>query len=313
MGKKSKKEKKEKTRREEVDEEAAGPGGRAEEDPVFALSKLLDDEYNAGPWPAVQLQKGDDGYKFGTRFKQQRYKVSIVPYQSPKFMLAFGVLVGAFFISFGAVTLEDAEGLRVVRKVYDCNFPGSEEACACDGMASCTTPLEVPQDMGGDLILYYELEGFKQNHRRYKPSFAPQHGQTPPSAVPHIGSCAPGVPGASGQLDTPRVEGGPLGAPATAAGARASRLQSWRFHRLRPSRRCRSCDMGTLASRSPRGTTSRIVCRARSFTPTSRSASRLSSTTGTLSARASLTCRVACTRAGCTTTTYAYSTPLAVR
>mgnify|MGYP003318787929 CR=1 FL=1 len=26
--------------------------------------------------------------------------------------------------------------------------------------------------MDGDLVLFYELEGFKQNHRRYKPSFA---------------------------------------------------------------------------------------------------------------------------------------------
>jgi len=157
----------------EGDEAAVGSGGSgAEEDPVLALSKLLDAEYNAGPWPAVQLQKGDDGYKFGTRFKQQRYKVTIVPWQSPVFMLAFGVLVGAIFISFGGVTLEAAEGLRVVRKVYDCNFPGSKEKCACDGMASCTTPLEVPLGMDGDLVLFYELGGFKQNHRRYKPSFA---------------------------------------------------------------------------------------------------------------------------------------------
>jgi len=153
---------KQKPQLEEGDEAAA----------VLALSKLLDAEYNAGPWPAVQLQKGDDGYKFGTRFKQQRYKVTIVPWQSPVFMLVFGALVAAVFISFGAATLEDAEGLRVVRKVYDCNFPGSKEECACDGMASCTTPLEVPLGMDGDLVLFYELGGFKQNHRRYKPSFA---------------------------------------------------------------------------------------------------------------------------------------------
>ena len=174
----------------EGDEAAVGSGGSgAEEDPVLALSKLLDAEYNAGPWPAVQLQKGDDGYKFGTRFKQQRYKVTIVPWQSPVFMLAFGVLVGAVFISYGGATLEAAEGLRVVRKVYDCSFPGSEEKCACDGMASCSTPIEVPLGMDGDLVLFYELDGFKQNHRRYKPSFAPEHGQTPGSAVPQFGLC----------------------------------------------------------------------------------------------------------------------------
>ena len=182
MGKKGKKK-----ASAEVNEEAVAvaPGSTgAEEDPALALSQLLDDEYNVGPWPAVRLKKGEDGYKFGTRFKQQRYKVSIVPWQSPVFMLAFGVLVGTVFISYGGATLEAAEGLHVVRKVYDCNFPGSEEKCACDGMASCSTPLEVPLGMDGDLVLFYELDGFKQNHRRYKPSFAPEHGQTPGLAVP---------------------------------------------------------------------------------------------------------------------------------
>ena len=170
MGKKGKKK-----ASAEVNEEAVAvaPGSTgAEEDPALALSQLLDDEYNVGPWPAVRLKKGEDGYKFGTRFKQQRYKVSVAPWQSPMFMLAFGVLVGGLFISFGVVTLETAEGLRVVRKVYDCNYPGSEETCACDGKTNCITPLEVPRDMDGDLVLYYELEGFKQNHRRYKPSFS---------------------------------------------------------------------------------------------------------------------------------------------
>ena len=34
----------------------------------------------------------------------------------------------------------------VVRKVYDCFHEDAkhEGECACDGMASCTTPLEVP-------------------------------------------------------------------------------------------------------------------------------------------------------------------------
>lgn len=156
---------------------SAGPGGSGAEDEykaALALSKRLDAEAAAGPWKAVQLQKGDEGYNFNTRFKQQRYKVNTAPWQSPLFMLAFGLLVGVVFLSFGGVMLETAEGLHVVRKVYDCFHEDAkhEGECACDGMASCTTPLEVPPGMDGDLVLFYELEGFKQNHRRYKPSFA---------------------------------------------------------------------------------------------------------------------------------------------
>ncbi|KAF5827486.1 CDC50/LEM3 family [Dunaliella salina] len=31
----------------------------------------------------------------------------------------------------------------------------------------CTTTLEIPEDMDGPIYVYYELEGFYQNHRRY--------------------------------------------------------------------------------------------------------------------------------------------------
>ena len=145
LGKKSKK----KPQLAEGDGGSAGPGGSGAEDEykaALALSKRLDAEAAAGPWKAVQLQKGDEGYNFNTRFKQQRYKVNTAPWQSPLFMLAFGLLVGVVFLSFGGVMLETAEGLHVVRKVYDCFHEDAkhEGECACDGMASCTTPLEVP-------------------------------------------------------------------------------------------------------------------------------------------------------------------------
>ena len=145
LGKKSKK----KPQLAEGDGGSAAPRGSGAEDEykaALALSKRLDAEAAAGPWKAVQLQKGDEGYNFNTRFKQQRYKVNTAPWQSPLFMLAFGLLVGVVFLSFGGVMLETAEGLHVVRKVYDCFHEDAkhEGECACDGMASCTTPLEVP-------------------------------------------------------------------------------------------------------------------------------------------------------------------------
>ena len=69
--------------------------------------------------------------------------------------------------------------------------------------------------MDGDLVLFYELEGFKQNHRRYKPSFASQHGQTPGLAVPQFGLFA--------LLGTRLwVLGQATGRAAAAPGARAS-------------------------------------------------------------------------------------------
>ena len=58
-----------------------------------------------------------------------------------------------------------------------------------------------------------------------------QHGQRTPLAVPQLGSCASS--GRAWQLWLARrSQGAPTGRPATASGARASRLQSCRFQRL---------------------------------------------------------------------------------
>ena len=73
-----------------------------------------------------------------------------------------------------------------------------------------------------------------------------QHGQG--AALATISSALPplGVPGGSGRLETPRARGQATGCPATALGARASRLQSRRFHCLWPFRR--RADLSLLLS-----------------------------------------------------------------
>ena len=59
----------------------------------------------------------------------------------------------------------------------------------------------------------------------------------PPWQGPSSAPAPPqGAPGGSGWLDTLPGRGRPTGRPATASGARASRLQSRRFPRLRPFR-----------------------------------------------------------------------------
>ena len=63
-------------------------------------------------------------------------------------------------------------------------------------------------------------------------------GKVPPWQCPSSAPAHPqGAPGGSGQLGTPRARGRPTGRPATASGARASRLHSRPFQRVGPSRR----------------------------------------------------------------------------
>ena len=65
------------------------------------------------------------------------------------------------------------------------------------------------------------------------------HGQSAAWAVPELGSCTPrDTADGSEQLETPRARSRAIERPATnASAARASRLQTRRFHRVRPCRR----------------------------------------------------------------------------
>ena len=77
--------------------------------------------------------------------------------------------------------------------------------------------------------------------REGAPKAAPEQGQSAPLAAPQLGSCA--SPGRAWRLWAARHSQGrgrPTGRPATASAARAHRLQSRPFHRLRHSRRQRT-------------------------------------------------------------------------
>jgi hypothetical protein len=168
-----------------------------------------------GPWTPAVLQKGEKGYKYKTKFKQQRYKVRVTCWQNPKDMLLVGFVFGLTFLTFGSLAVEQSNGLHTVSVVYDCY--GEGEACACDGQSSCTTTLEVPEGMSdGRLVLFYELEGFKQNHRRYKPSWTLEQLRYPMVKMPKgddLEDCAPRMSNTSAYFYSPHISYGAIGTP----------------------------------------------------------------------------------------------------
>ena len=142
------------------------------------------------PTPKRQLEEYKD-FKVNTKLKQQSYKVDKQCWQSQKCMLGFGPIFAAVFIAFGAVLIEDSEPLVIAKTDYAC-FEASPP-CACDGLASCTINLTVPEHDTGSLVLMYELSGVKQNHRRYLKSLVHEQLRYPeePYVGPNDEGCLP--------------------------------------------------------------------------------------------------------------------------
>ena len=65
---------------------------------------------------------------------------------------------GAVFIVLGIIILVLSNKIEEISYRYD------EE---CDGKKNCTIKLKVENDMEKNIMVYYQLDGFYQNHRRY--------------------------------------------------------------------------------------------------------------------------------------------------
>eukprot|EP00286_Rhodomonas_abbreviata_P027994 CAMPEP_0181306974 /NCGR_PEP_ID=MMETSP1101-20121128/10603_1 /TAXON_ID=46948 /ORGANISM="Rhodomonas abbreviata, Strain Caron Lab Isolate" /LENGTH=400 /DNA_ID=CAMNT_0023413101 /DNA_START=18 /DNA_END=1223 /DNA_ORIENTATION=+ len=103
-------------------------------------------------------------------FKQQKLK-AWQPILSPKWVIGSFLLVGAVFIPIGvAVLIASGQVLDLsLRYDEDCreflNEFGSDKA-----PTTCQIPFDVPDNDGWetkDVFVYYQLDNFYQNHRRY--------------------------------------------------------------------------------------------------------------------------------------------------
>ena len=97
-----------------------------------------------------------------SNFKQQNllgFRVNL----SDKTMMIIYFGLGAFLIVIGIISLQTSGGLNEIVYRYD-------EECKKNyvpGSHSCRVELIIENDMEKEVMIYYQLDGFYQNHRRY--------------------------------------------------------------------------------------------------------------------------------------------------
>jgi len=94
-----------------------------------------------------------------TAFKQQQLK-AWQPILTPVPVIITFLVVGIVFIPIGVVLLLASNSVVEVTQRYD-----QKETCAMN--SKCTLTIEIPQKMEAPVYLYYQLENYYQNHRRY--------------------------------------------------------------------------------------------------------------------------------------------------
>ncbi|KAG8069928.1 hypothetical protein GUJ93_ZPchr0006g41313 [Zizania palustris] len=107
-----------------------------------------------------------------SKFTQQELP-ACKPILTPKWVISVFVLVGIIFVPIGLVSLRASKKVVEIVDRYD-------DACVPDNMTdklayiqnstipkTCTRTLKVPKDMKSPIFVYYQLDNFYQNHRRY--------------------------------------------------------------------------------------------------------------------------------------------------
>ncbi len=70
------------------------------------------------------------------------------------------ICLGVIFIIFGVMILYYSNKIIEIKHQYD-NLP------SCQNSKICNISIEIQKDMSPTIMIYYELDGFYQNHRRY--------------------------------------------------------------------------------------------------------------------------------------------------
>ncbi|CAL9207562.1 unnamed protein product [Musa hybrid cultivar] len=108
-----------------------------------------------------------------SKFTQQELP-ACKPILTPKWVISVFTLVGVIFVPIGIAALMASNNVVEIVDRYDtecipANMTGDKVAYIQndDIIKTCTRNLTVPKDMDQPIYVYYQLDNFYQNHRRY--------------------------------------------------------------------------------------------------------------------------------------------------
>ena len=106
----------------------------------------------------------DERYTFVYAFKQQLLR-AWQPVPTLTCAIVVYLIFGALFLGIGIFLYFEADGLHETRVRYD---------DVCGSNASCTITFTLSEEVKKTVFVYYEINNFYQNHRRYFKSKSPE-------------------------------------------------------------------------------------------------------------------------------------------
>jgi len=133
----------------------------------------------------VRAASGEQQRSLWYQFSQQRLK-AWQPILTPAWTIPFYIAAGAFFLVMGLLLVYAASG--VVEYTYDY----TDEPVDNNNVGHFD--LHIDEDLAPPIWIYYQLEGFYQNHRRYVKSYDPSQlseADAPKTTKAELQTCDP--------------------------------------------------------------------------------------------------------------------------
>lgn len=112
----------------------------------------------------------------------------LTPYAVVALFWGFGLL----FVILGAVIVSASSDLIEHKIQYDgSGTPSSNSACRMKNAGSCDVTFDIDEKMEGPVYVYYQIENFFQNHRRYVKSYSSEQLQDGKVFSSAPSDCAP--------------------------------------------------------------------------------------------------------------------------